>query len=214
MSDDRWADGRRLEAWAGEVRVNLLRALALVVFYGNHLLDVYVYGRDPSREAAIYHAEATAIVLAWTGAVFVLYLCLARRWVPPGLKYAATFWDILLISALLIASHDGPKSPLLYLYFVVLAAAPLRLSLPLVYATTFGIMLAATLVLGHYVYYRIGGENYYAEGSPYRIARSSEIIFLLAVGAGGLFAGQVVRQARRLVQGYPVVVAKPEEAAG
>ncbi len=67
-----------------------------------------------------------------------------RRWVPPALKYAATFWDIAMISALVMASPAGPRSPLLYLYFVVLASAPLRLSLPLVYAATFGIMAAAT----------------------------------------------------------------------
>jgi hypothetical protein len=211
MSDERWADARRLEAWAGEVRVNLLRAAALLLFYGHHLLQVYVYGPEDSTEAAVYHAKVTAIVLAWTGAIVVLYLCLARRWVPPALKYAATFWDISMISALLIASPEGPRSPLLYLYFVALAAAPLRLSLPLVYATTFGIMAAATLVMGHYVFYRIGRDAYYAADNTNRIARGSEIIFLLSVGAAGLFAGQLVRQSRRLVRGYPVLVAEPEE---
>lgn len=213
MSDERWADARRLEAWAGEVRVNLLRAAALIVFYGHHLLDVYVYGRDASPAAAVYHAEVTAIVLAWTGIVFVLYLCLSRRWVPPGLKYAASFWDVTMVSALLIASPDGPRSPLLYLYFVVVAASSLRLSLPLIYATTFGVMAAATLVMGHYVFYRVGREAYYAADSPYRIARSSEIIFLLSVGAVGLFAGQIVRQARRLVRGYPVLVQEAREGS-
>lgn len=211
MNDDRWADARRLEAWAGEVRVNLLRTAALIVFYGHHLLDVYVYGGDRSAEAAVYHAEVTAIVLAWTGAIVVLYVCLARRWVPPGLKYAATFWDIAMISALLIASPDGPRSPLLYLYFVVLASAPLRLSLSLIYAATFGIMAAATLVMGHYVFYRVGRDAYYAADSPYRLARSSEIIFLLAIGTAGLFAGQLLRQTRRLVRGYPVLVQEPQE---
>jgi hypothetical protein len=212
MSDDRWAEERRLEAWAGEVRVNLMRAAALVIFYGHHLLDVYVYGRDASTETAVFHAEVTAIVLAWTGAVVVLHLALARRWVPPGLKYAATFWDVTMISALLIASPEGPRSPLVFLYFVVLAAASLRLSLPLVYATTFGIWLAATLVMGHYVCYCIGRDGYYAADSPSRIARSSEITFLLAIGAAGLFAGQVVRQTRRLVRGYPVVPDQREAA--
>lgn len=212
MSDERWADARRLEAWAGEVRVNLVRAAALIVFYGNHLLDVYVYGRDRSAAAMAYHAEVTAIVLAWTAAIFLLYGCLRRRWVPPGLKYVATFWDITLISALVAASPDGPRSPLVFLYFVVVAAAALRLSLRLVYATTLGVMLAALLVMGYYVYYKIGREAYYADDSPYRVARSSEIIFLLAVGTAGLFAGQVVRQARRLVAGYPVRVEETQEA--
>ena len=213
MSDERWADARRLEAWAGEVRVNLIRAAALLVFYGHHLLVVYVYGGDRSDEAIVHHAKVTAIALAWMAAVFVLYVCLTRRWVPPGLKYAATFWDIAMSSALLVASPDGPRSPLLYLYFVVLATSPLRLSLPLVYAATFGVMAAATAVLGHYVFSQVGREAYYAPDSPYRIARSSEIIFLLAVGTAGLLAGQVVRQARRVVRGYPVVVEEKGESS-
>ncbi len=213
MSDERWADARRLEAWAGEARVNLIRAAALVVFYGHHVLDVYVYGGDRSPQIMAYHAEVTAIALAWTVAIFLIHGCLTRRFVPPALKYAATFWDITMISALLIASPDGPRSPLLYLYFVVLASSSLRLSLPLVYAATFGIMAAALIVMGYYVFYKVGREAYYAPDSTYRIARSSEIIFLLSVGAAGLFAGQVVRQARRLVGGYPVRVEEPGEAA-
>jgi hypothetical protein len=35
----------------------------------------------------------------------------------------------------------------------------------------------------------------------------------LATGAAGLLAGQVVRQAKRLVQGYPVTVEDDKEAA-
>ncbi len=211
MSDERWADARRLESWAGEARVNLIRAAALLVFYGYHLLDVYVLGDERTAEMAAYHARVTAIVLAWTATIFLLHACLTRRWVPPALKYAATFWDIALISALLVVSPDGPRSPLIYLYFAVLAAAPLRLSLPLVYATTLGIMAAALGVMGHYAFFRVGREAYYAPDSPYRLARSSQILFWLAIGTAGLFAGQVVRQARRLVRGYPVHVEEPRE---
>ena len=48
MTEDRWADARRLEGWAGEVRVNLIRAAALVVFYAHHLMNAFVWGDDPS----------------------------------------------------------------------------------------------------------------------------------------------------------------------
>ena len=92
MNTDRWADARRVEAWAGEVRVNLLRTIALAVFYGQHLLNVYVWSDDPSLKGA-FHAAVTAIVLAWTAGIFVLHVCLSRRWMPPALKYVATFWD-------------------------------------------------------------------------------------------------------------------------
>jgi hypothetical protein len=212
MSQDRWADARRLEAWAGEARVNLIRALALVVFYGHHLLHVYVLQDDPGV-AGVFHAEVTAIVIAWTAAVFALYVCLSRRWVPPALKFVATFWDLLLVTALVIVSPEGPRSPLIFLYFVVVAASSLRLSLPLVYFTTLGAWGGSLIFMGYYVFLHIGREAYYAAGCPFRVSRTSEVVFLLSLGAVGLVAGQAVRQARRLVEGYPVQVEDPREAA-
>ena len=220
MSNSRWADARRLEAWAGETRVNLIRAAALIGFYGYHLVNVYFI--DPSLSGA-YNLKVTSIVLAWTLAVGALYICLSRRWVPPALKYVATFWDLALITALLLADKKaGPHSPLIFLYFLVVAASPLRLSVRLVYASTLGAMAAAVVMMGLYVFGLVGLTDYYGAGDPWIVPRTippwmasrpSEIIFLLSLGAAGLLAGQVVRQARRLVQGYPVTVEDKKEAA-
>jgi hypothetical protein len=211
MSDSRWADARRLEAWAGETRVNLIRAAALIGFYSYHLLNVYII--DPSFNDA-YNLKVTTIVLAWTLAVGAIYVCLSRRWVPPALKYVVTFWDLALITALLLADRKaGPHSPLIFLYFLVAAASPLRLSLRLVYASTLGAMTAALLMMGCFVFILIGQSDYYDPNKALAVPRSSEIIFLLSLGAAGLLAGQVVRQARRLAQGYPVTVEDRKEAA-
>jgi hypothetical protein len=213
MSNLRWDDARRLEAWAGETRVNLVRAAALIGFYAHHLLNVFVLSNDPSLRGA-YNLKVTSVVLAWALAVGALHACLSRRWVPPALKYVATFWDLAMVSALLLADKTaGPHSPLIFLYFLVIAAAPLRLSLRLVYAATLGAMAAATLMMGCYVFALIGSTDYYAPGSPWQVPRPSEIVFLLSLGAAGLLAGQVVRQAKRLVQGYPVTVEEEKEAA-
>jgi hypothetical protein len=211
MNDPRWEDARRIEAWAGETRVNLIRAIALVIFYGHHLLHVYVLRDDPAAGGA-FHASVTAVVVAWSVAVFVLYACLSRRWVPPALKYVAVGWDLLMVTMLVVVSPEGPRSPLMFLYFPVVATAPLRLSLPLVYAATVGAMAAAAIALGQYVFVQVGTTDYYADSSPYRIARTAEIIFLLCLGTVGVLGGQVVRQARRLVHGYPVTVEEPAEA--
>jgi hypothetical protein len=211
MNDPRWGDARRIEAWAGETRVNLIRAIALVIFYGHHLLHVYVLRDDPEAAGA-FHAKVTAVVVAWSVAVFLLHACLARRWVPPGLKFVAVGWDLLMVTMLVIVSPEGPRSPLMWLYFPVVATAPLRLSLPLVYAATLGAMAAAAFALGQYVFIRVGTERYYAADFN-RISRTAEIIFLLCLGTVGVLGGQAVRQARRLVQGYPVTVEEPQEAA-
>ena len=213
MNNLRWDDARRLEAWAGETRVNLIRVVALIGFYAYHLLNVFVLSDDPSLRGA-YNLKITSVVLAWALAVGSLHVCLSRRWVPPALKYVATFWDLVMISVLLLADKAaGPHSPLILLYFLVIAAAPLRLSIRLVYAAALGAMAAATLMMGGYVFVLIGSTEYYAPASPWRIPRPSEIIFLLSLGAAGLLAGQVVRQAKRLVGGYPVTVEEPKEAA-
>ncbi len=37
-----WRAAEKIEAWAGELRVNLLRLTAIAAFYGHHLLNVYV----------------------------------------------------------------------------------------------------------------------------------------------------------------------------
>ena len=61
MTNRRWEDARRLEAWAGEVRVNVIRAAALVAFYINHLIHVYVRSHNESLQG-MHHLLVTAVV--------------------------------------------------------------------------------------------------------------------------------------------------------
>ena len=203
-ADHTWTDAQRLEGYAGEVRVNLIRLAAIVVFYSHHLVNVLLIQNEPSLHGS-YHAMVTALALAWAMAVLAIHFCLSRRWVPPALKYVATAWDLLLVTALLLIGRD-PKSMLAVLYFLVIFAAALRLSLPLVYTATFGAMAAYAFFLG---YLRFGLHLSDTE----RLSRPQQIIFLLALGTAGLLAGQVVRQVRRLLQGYPVRVVDEQEKA-
>lgn len=203
-ADHSWSDAQRLEGYAGEVRVNLIRLAAIVVFYGHHLVNVFLIQDDPALHGG-YHATVTVLALAWAMAVLAIHFCLSRRWVPPALKYVATAWDLILITAVLVVGRD-PKSMLAVLYFLVIIAAALRLSLPLVYFATFGAMAAYLFYLG-YVRFGLHVED------KDRLSRPQQIIFLLALGAAGLLAGQVVRQVRRLIQGYPIRVADEQEKA-
>src|SRR5205085_5061587 len=135
---------------------------------------------------------------AWAAAAFVLYWFLSRRRVPPSLKFVATFWDLSLLTLLLALTQGGPKSSLLVLYFLIIAAAPLRLSLPLVYVATLGSIAAYLVLLGHYIFVVIGVQDYYGDRLRFGVPRTPEVIFILCLGAAGLPAGQSVRQARRL----------------
>jgi hypothetical protein len=213
MENNRWADAQRLEAWAGEVRVNLVRAVALVAFYGHHLLNVYVLSPDDASLRGFYNAAVTVVVLGWFAAVGLLYWCLSRRWAPPALKYVATGWDLVMLTALLMSNPDGPRSPLMFIYFVIIASAPCRLSLLLVQTTTFAAVGSILVVMWHYVYVRVGSAAYFDDSKGLRIPRATEVIFLLSLGAAGLLAGQVVRQARLMLGGYAVTAIEPREGA-
>jgi hypothetical protein len=200
--DSRLAGAEHIESWAGEVRVNLVRLAALVGFYGYHLLNGYLSTGDPAFSAT-FHLAATALAMVWTAGVAVLYLALSRRWAPPALKYAVTVWDLVLLTTLVALAGD-PRSPLVVLYFLVIVAAALRMSLPLVYVATLGSIAAYAFLLAHHAWYVVGSVRYYANPGL-QIPRTQEAIFVLALGGAGVLTGQVVRQARRLVLGYPVV---------
>ena len=198
-----WHDARRPEAWAGELRVNLIRLLAIVLFYGRHLVEFALAPTDAPVRGA-YHARVTVLVLLWSAAAVVLHVVLARRRNPKGLAYFSVLLDVLMVTALL-AVAGGPRTPLVMLYFLVVATSPMRLSLRVVYAATGGAMLGYFFLVGYYAYHVIGIDRYYAT-STLRIPRSEQAIVALALLVAGLFAGQTVRQARRLVERPDVVV--------
>src|SRR5437773_9660888 len=134
MHDTRWNDMTRIESWAGEVRVNLVRLVAIVLFYGRHLLEIFL-SPPRSAEAIAYHTRVTWLVGLWAAMVLYMHWRLSGRRVPPHLKYVAVAWDEVMIT-LLCAIAGGPRTPLVLLYFPLVAMAPLRLSLRLVYVTT------------------------------------------------------------------------------
>ena len=62
-------------------------------------------------------------------------------------------------------------------------------------------------LLAWYAWVAIGFDRYYAT-PDLRIPRSQEAITVLSMMVVGLLAGQCVRQAQRLVTGYPATVAQ------
>jgi hypothetical protein len=198
-----WDDARRPESWAGEVRVNLLRLLGITLFYARHLIEWLLAPADAPVRGS-YHVSVTAIAIAWAGAAVVLHLWLRQRRYPEWLKYATTLLDAFMMT-LLCAVAGGPLSPLVLLYFALIATAPLRLSVWLVYVATAAAVGGYLVLLGHYAWYQIGFHKYYST-PELRVPRRQEAIVLLAMLVCGLLAGQTVRQMKRLVLRYVVSV--------
>jgi hypothetical protein len=200
--ENEWNDTERLESWAGETRLNLIRVLAIAAFYGRHLVEMLSSPADSPLRGA-YHAKVTCLCLLWATAAIVLHIWLTRRRTHPALKYAVTGYDAAMIT-ILCALAGGPKSPLVLLYFPLIAAAPLRLSLRLVYFASSCAIGGYLVVLAHYAWYVIGFRKYYST-PELRIPRGQEAIVVLALLVTGVLAGQIVRQVRRIAARYPVV---------
>jgi hypothetical protein len=181
-----------LPALAAEARVNLVRLTALLAFYGHHCWHVFLLG-DPALTPD-YHRAVTALVLAWGAEVLAVHLALGRGRLPGWLPHAVTVGDALL-TTVLVSLGGGPPGALTVLYLLIVAAAAVRLSLPLVYVATAAAALGYLGALGHYAFLVIGAARYYGEPGL-AVPRTQQGVFLLAVLTAGVLAGQTVRQAR------------------
>lgn len=193
-----WTAAQRMEGWAGELRVNLIRLAAIAAFYGHHLFNQAVLKQEFPPN---YTLGVTAVAVAWTFGALALHLALNGLWMPSALRYVAVGIDLLLVTALLLIS-DGPRSPLVLLYFLVIATAPLRLDLRLVWIATLLALLSYGIVCGHATWKK----------PEWRVPRRQQVMMALGIGAAGLLAGQSVRQSRRFAQDYADRV-RPEDPA-
>src|SRR5438105_2883658 len=167
---DGWEDARRIESWAGETRVNLIRLAAIIGFYGNHLVQVHLL-KDDQAVTGSFHGAVTTVTMAWALEVLALHVCLSRRYVPEALKYVATTCDLVLVTALLVIAAT-PRSMLAVLYFLVIAAAPLRLSLRLIYVSALPGQRAQSARAGGHCGSSICGGGL---AHPYRSAAAADL---------------------------------------
>ncbi len=146
VRDRQWYIAERWQEYEGERRANLLRIIAIGLFYIVHLLNYHglrigvlqlAEGGDVSRE---FHVQVTLLAVTWTMLAVGTLLCLRQRIFPRWLKLFSTGADIVLLTAVLYVSN-GPQSPLVLGYPLIIVLATLRLSLPLVRFATAGSML-------------------------------------------------------------------------
>jgi hypothetical protein len=197
LGDRQWYIVGRWQEYEGEARANLLRIVGIAAFYIVELVNYYGLNLGflelPKVEEVtkLFHQAITALAVAWTMVGLGILLCLRQRVFPAQLKFISTGCDIVLLTAILIVA-DGPKSPLVVGYFLVIALAGLRLNLPLVWFATGGAMAGYLFLLGHAKWLR----------EATRVPRYHQIIFLLALVLTGVLLGQLVRRTRAIAQDY------------
>jgi hypothetical protein len=185
--DRQWYIVGRWQEYEGESRANLFRIAAVGFFYA---VELYNYWNGVVDKP--FHQAATALALAWASVSLGVLVCLTQHVFPATLKYLSTAADLVLLTVILVLA-DGPKSPLVVIYLLLIVAAALRFSLPLIWFTSVGSMLCYIFLLGY--------AKWYATRDLH-VLRHQQVIFLLALALTGLMLGQIIRRVRRMASEY------------
>lgn len=207
--DRAWYVAQRWQEYDGEARANLLRIVAIGSFYLLHSWNYYAargklpnWGLlqlgDAETVDQRFHLLVTLLAVAWVLAAAAVHLCLRSKFFPRWLPAAATAVDLAMLTGVLCIS-DGPRSPLVAGYFLIIALAALRFSLPLVRLATVGSAAGYLCVLGMAKWPERFGRP---ADLDVRVPRYHELVVLLAIVLCGVFVGQVVRLARRVAEDY------------
>lgn len=202
QDDRQWFIVGRFEEFEGEGRANLLRMLAIALFYGVELVNYHGLNLGflemPKVTGRSLHLGITLIVVAWAMLSLAVLLCRQNGIFPFWLKFLSTGGDLILLTSILTLA-DGPRSPLVVVYFLLIAVAGLRFSLRLIWFTTAGAVAGYLFLLG------VAKWATYPEGWPrgdMEVARYAQVIFVLSLVLAGVVLGQVIRRVRHLAEMY------------
>lgn len=195
--DKQWFIAGRWQEYEGEARANLLRVIGVALFYVVELINYHGLNLGFLQMAKVegvdrgFHMAMTALAAAWAMTGWGVWVCLERRIFPERMKYLSTAADFLLMTCVLLLA-DGPRSPLLACYFVLICLSALRFSLPLVRMATAGAVAGYAVLVGYAFWYK----------PAERVPRYHELIFVLSLVLAGVIVGQVIRRFRAFAEDY------------
>ncbi|HTN74268.1 MAG TPA: hypothetical protein VL096_03440, partial [Pirellulaceae bacterium] len=187
-----WFIVGRWQEFDGEGRANLVRVLALVVFFGVQLIrHQFIDTEDPA--ASTFHRHSTLVVVAWSLVCLAVLVCLQRKIFPAWLKYFSTAADLTLLTALAQVG-GGTQSALVQVYYLVIGLAALRFRVGLVWFATLASMAGyLSLVAGH-------DKTWFDAEHATPVVQ--QLVTLVSLAMAGVIAGQVVRKAQAMAHEY------------
>lgn len=186
--DERWHVVSRWLEYEGELRSALLRVLLVSAFYTAQLLHFTAFAERNEADQT-FHRYATFLAAGWLFASLAVLVALTRHWFPRWLKFMNVGVDLILLT-LLAGLGSGPNSPLVFVFWVVIALAGLRCDLSLIWFGTIGSMTAYLSLVGMRDPIWFDAEHV--------TAPIEQVIVLLSLAAGGLIVGQLVRMMRHV----------------
>lgn len=153
-----WHVFQRWQQYDAEVRVNLLRILAIGFFYLIHLANHYLplaekllhttlQLRADTRLDNLRHNAVTALAFAWLMGALMVHSMLRSQRFPGWLPAASIVFDSILLTAMLLLS-SGAASPLVSGYFLIIVMSGMRYDLHLVRGATLSALVGYLFVLG------------------------------------------------------------------
>lgn len=200
-----WHVTERLGALSGEARANGLRVLGIAVFYAIEVLNYRGLSLGPLQIPRVegvdqqFHAMATALSVAWIMVAAMVLLATRNRIFPPALKYLSTGADLFLLTAVLTLA-DGPRSPVLAVYFLVIVLAGTRMSQRLVLFASGGAVLGYVALLAQVRFYRPDLD----------VPPHWALTTICALVLQGVVMYQIVGGAKRAAEAY-AALARPSE---
>ena len=188
------------EERSGERKINLIRLVAIAVFFLNELFNFHVLGVVEHR----LHMRAVWLLLAWEVYAAAAWYLVSRRGVyARWMKYVSAGADALFLTLILVLV-EGNNGPLVPMYYVLIIESALRYSRRAIFAS------AGFSAAGYAAVW------YYSFGNPRLVPISAYVAVLqiLIMALVGAFAGYVVRKMRGLVLKFANNFVRREMAEG
>ncbi len=185
MTKEKLNDFFAAEERSGERKINLIRLVAIAVFFLNELFNFHVLGVVDYR----LHTRAAWLLLSWEVYAAAAWYFVNRRGVyGRWMKYVSAGTDALFLTLILVLV-EGNNGPLVPMYYVLIIESSLRYSRRAIFAS------AGFSAAGYAAVW------YFSFGNPRLLPISAYVAVLqiLIMALVGAFAGYVVRKMRGLV---------------
>lgn len=138
-----WIAFQRIQEVKSASRINLIRVVSVTLFFS--VLVILYLGSEKSAEQTEYLISSARVSGIWLFVAGLVVVALKRRTVPPLLKYATSFCDVLLLMTIAAVGAQA-ESTLVIAFFIISASTFLRFSNKLILSTT-ALCIAAYLGL-------------------------------------------------------------------
>lgn len=199
-----WRVAERLTELRGEERANLVRIVGIALFYGVQLLNRHGLAFGPIQIPAIegvsgeFHLLMSVLALTGVLSASGVLIALRNRFFPVWTKYATSTLDVVLATFALVVA-DGPSSPLVVIYFPLLALSALRYSPGLVRYVT----IASIVSYGFVVLAAVRTRP------ELTVPAYRSLLVVLAILLVGVVLDLAVREARRIAGTYAARASLP-----